>query len=123
MIFVGVLFLVILATIGGLAVVEDMAPEAPTPATRAEVYKLIDGERDYQDEKWGATLSNNRSPGPDGKPGDRSIDEMVLYIQGYADDATRLASHYANPQETMAAIRKVAALCVKAMEQHGAPPR
>ncbi len=85
---------------------------------RSDIYKLIDGERDYQDSKWG----NSASSGIAGD-GSRSIDEFSLYILGYAQDAARLASHYADGTAKLAEIRKVAALCVACMEQHGAPSR
>ena len=58
---------------------------------RSDIYKLIDGERDYQDSKWG----NSASSGIAGD-GSRSIDEFSLYILGYAQYAARLASHYAD---------------------------
>jgi hypothetical protein len=85
---------------------------------RADVYKAIDGERDYQDAKWGNSLSSGIAG-----DGARSIDEFSLYIVGYAADAARLASHYADGQAKLAEIRKVAALCVACMEQHGVPSR
>ena len=85
---------------------------------RSDVYELIDGERDYQDAKW----CSNRSSGEAGN-GERTIDEFSLYILGYAQDAARLASHILDRNLKLAEIRKVAALCVACMEQHGAPER
>ncbi len=87
------------------------------------VYKIIDSERDYQDSRWGNTLSGNRTPGPDQNGGDRSVDEFVTYIVGYADDLLREASHFADTEKKLAVIRKIAGLCVACMEQHGAPYR
>ena len=82
------------------------------------VYKAIDTEREYQEECWGSTLSSDQ-PGN----GDRTLDEFVLYIAGYTDDLVRNASHFGSPQAKLDIVRKVAGLCVAAMEQHGAPHR
>lgn len=90
---------------------------------REEVYEIIDGERDYQNSRWGKTLSGNRLPGPMQNGGDRSIDEFVTYIVGYADDLIHEASHFADSDKKLAIIRKIAGLCVACMEQHGVPPR
>lgn len=81
--------------------------------TREEVYKLIDGERDYQDDRWWDEVRHGR----------RSVDEFVLYVQGYAADAVAIASHTNDRDGALAAVRKIAALCVACMEQHGAPAR
>jgi hypothetical protein len=85
---------------------------------RKEVYSAIDTERAYQDSKWGNTLSGNR-PGN----GERSVDEFALYIYGYANKLMQNASEFANTEEKLHIIRKVAGLCVACMEQHGAPKR
>jgi hypothetical protein len=87
-------------------------------ATRQEVYAALDTERAYQDSKWG----DSRSSGEQGA-GERTLDEFALYIHGYADDLRRIASHTVYRQEKLDFIRKVGALCVAAMEQHGAEPR
>lgn len=85
---------------------------------RSQVYELIDGERDYQDLHWGDSLSSNR-PGN----GERTIDEWALYIYGYAHKLMVAAATITDPNEKLAIVRKVAALGVICMEQHGAPPR
>lgn len=88
------------------------------PANRAEAFSAINSERDYQDKKWGGTLSG-------GRPGDgsRTVDEFALYIAGYADDLVRVASHFGDTKAKLEVIRKIAGLCVACMEQHGAPLR
>ncbi len=86
--------------------------------SRQDVYFAIDSERDYQEEVWGATQSSDE-PGN----GDRTLDEFALYIVGYSDDLLRNASHFGSPKAKLDIIRKVAGLCVAAMEQHGAPER
>ena len=87
---------------------------------RVEVYKVIDGERDYQDEKWKGTASGD-TPGKGAL--DRSVDEYALYIQGYTNELTHLASHYGNPSMKLDVVRKIAALAVACMERHGAVER
>lgn len=86
--------------------------------TRQEVYSAIDTERDYQHTKWGNTLSGGR-PGN----GERSVDEFVLYISGYADKLVAFSSEFADTETKLNIVRKVAGLCVACMEQHGAPRR
>ena len=93
--------------------------------TRKEVYEAIDTERDYQETKWGETLSGNRIPDVDlgQSGGDRTIDEFSLYIIGYANDLQHEASHFATTTEKLDIIRKISGLGVACMEQHGAPTR
>ena len=86
--------------------------------SREEVYQAIDTEREYQDRIWGDTLSDDR-PGD----GSRSIDEFALYINGYAHVLMHTASHTGDPMSKLAVIRKITALGVACMEQHGAPRR
>ena len=87
---------------------------------RIDVYAAIDAERDYQQNRWaagdlGATVADADT---------RSIDEWSLYLQRYV---TQLVLHSAdNPDERtekLATMRKIAAMCVACMEQHGAPHR
>lgn len=85
---------------------------------RKDVYAAIDSERDYQDTRWGKTASSGR-PGN----GDRSIDEFVLYILGYANRLADFASISDDSAQKLECIRKVTTLGVACMEQHGAPPR
>lgn len=86
--------------------------------TRQEVYKAIDSEMNYQQAKWGSSASSG-NPGN----GNRTIDEFVLYIRGYAEDLAKIASHELDPTKKLDFVRKVAGLCVATMEQHGAPTR
>lgn len=86
--------------------------------SREQVYKAIDSERDYQEEMWGSTFSSDQ-PGN----GDRTLDEFALYIEGYADDLARVASHSVSVTEKLNIVRKIAGLCTACMEQHGAPHR
>jgi len=86
--------------------------------SRDAVYRAIDSERDYQDDRWGDSLSGGR-PGN----GERSVDEFALYIIGYANDLLVNASHFGKQGDKLDIIRKITTLGVACMEQHGAPHR
>lgn len=92
-------------------------------ATRQEVYTAIDGERDYQDAKWGTTLSGDRPANELQPGGTRTVDEFALYIVGYAHKLLDNASTFAVDKDKLEIIRKITALGVACMEQHGAVPR
>lgn len=76
---------------------------------RDEVYAAIDGERNYQDVRWGPTP--------------RTVGEFVTYIQRYTTKLIEAASDNDGDEAALEVVRKVAALAVACMEQHGAPPR
>lgn len=80
------------------------------PSTREEILTALDGEKAYQRSRW-----------PDA-PHTRSIDEWVLYIGVYAQDAAQQTTK-GDEVAVLHTIRKIAALCHNAMEQHGAPRR
>ncbi len=91
-------------------------------AVRADVYKAIDGERDYQ-EKWEKAESE----------GIHETGAFILFMEYYLQEARRLESTLENggngmlkPQGAEGSldfVRKVTALGVACMEQNGAPPR
>lgn len=87
-------------------------------ASRAEVYRAIDTERDFQHNLWGRSASSGGAGA-----GERTIDEFILYIHGYAQDLARIGSHEINRTNKLDFVRKVGALCIACMEQHGAPQR
>lgn len=78
---------------------------------RSEVYKLIDGERAYQQAQ--------------GKPDNRPLYEWVGSIHYYTHDATQYTHVESDRDETIALheLRKIAALAVAALEQYGCEPR
>jgi hypothetical protein len=78
-------------------------------------FDAINSERDYQDDKF-------KSCEPSRDAIDRSLDEFILYIQQYAREAGDLTTHEFEGA-ALEHVRKVAALCVGCMEQHGAPRR
>lgn len=82
-------------------------------ATREEVYKAIDSERDYQDSKWNASTYH-------------SLYEWLVYLQDYLTEGIHQASRLPDKQRfplVLDTVRKIGAMCVSAMEQHGAPYR
>lgn len=91
-------------------------PEGPVkwgPCSRRDVYEVVDGERDYQD-----GLPATRSDG-----GDKSVGAFLALMQRYMTVA--LDDYAMNPGDAGAldVVRKITALGVACMEQHGAPAR
>lgn len=82
---------------------------------RSEVYAALDTERDYQ-RKWEGSTSK----------GQHSIEEFLVYIEDYVNQAKHRATR-GFAQDTRAELlndlRKITALGVAAMEQHGASVR
>lgn len=86
--------------------------------TRPEVYKLIDGERDYQDKRWGVS--------PGSTQGWHSAQEWLSFLQDYANEGLHVGTRGGDEeayQKQLSIIRKIAGIATAAMEQHGAPPR
>jgi hypothetical protein len=86
--------------------------------TREEVYTLINGERNYQDLKWGTN--------PQAKHANHSPEEWLTYIEDYLNEAKHILSREAYgvcEEKAMDITRKIAAMAVCAMEQNGAPAR
>jgi hypothetical protein len=85
---------------------------------RSEVYKLIDGERDYQEIKWGPDVSSSG--------GKHSAEEWLMYMEDYLNEAKHILSREATQTalpKAMDCIRKITAMGVKAMEQIETRPR
>ena len=81
-------------------------------ATIDEVFEAIRNERKYQDELFGDTELE----------GLHSITEMLVYIKDYTEEALHIESRLVNPEadeKALHIIRKIAALAVSTMEQHG----
>ena len=86
--------------------------------TREEVYKLIDGERDYQDSKWNEQTTTTG--------GNHSATEWLAYMEDYIAEAKHALARGASQDSTPVAMnimRKVVAMGVCAMEQLGSTPR
>ena len=84
---------------------------------RTDVYKRLDGERDYQDKKWGTRRTADGTP-DEKKP----VAEWINYMEFHIAKAKEKV-YYLDTQAALAEIRKVTALGVRAMEIHGCPPR
>lgn len=80
---------------------------------RIKVYQVIDGERDYQDHKWG----NGDVPDEE-----KDVAEWINYMEFHLQKAKN-SVYYLDRDEALAEIRKVTALGVRAMEIHGVPAR
>ncbi len=78
---------------------------------RNTVYELIDGERAYQEQRWERPKHNH------------SATEYLVYIRHYVGKAFERVSTEDGEGGALECIRKIAALAVAAMEEHGAPPR
>lgn len=95
------------------------AKPSPTPlvkpvrsAGREAVYALIDGERDYQDEKWCDE--------------DNSVGDWLTYIRYYLRHAEEALTIEGGPDGdwiAMDTIRKITAMGVAAMEDNETPAR
>lgn len=84
--------------------------------TRAEVYAVVDGEREYQDGLAGTSETD----------GYHTVSEFILYMEDYIAEARSVASRTWGPDATTKSldiIRKVTALGVACMEQNGVVPR
>jgi len=87
-------------------------------ATRQEVYDAINGERDYQNRKWNPQTTTS--------DGIHSLEEWYTYIEDYVNEAKHILSRLPKQEADLQALhimRKVAAMAVCAMEQHGASQR
>jgi len=84
---------------------------------RKEVYRQIDNERDYQDLRWNSNLREGDIPDEE-KP----VAEWINYIEYHLNKA-KTANYQLNKESSLAELRKVAALAVRALEIHGCPER
>jgi hypothetical protein len=74
------------------------------------IYPTLDAERDYQDLKWGEAGSK------------KSIENYLVYIQSYLNDATKAITH-AETEQAHHALRKLVALGIACFEDNGILPR
>ena len=81
-----------------------------TKFDREYVYKLIDGERDYQESKWS----------PDYDDSKWAINDWIVFIERYIAEAKNTTGHRAFQMDAM---RKIGALAVAAMEHYETLPR
>lgn len=82
---------------------------------RNDVFKLIDGEREYQDSVWGNSNKRERTP-----------TEWFVYIEDYINEGKHILSREPDAianDKAMEILRKVAAMAVCAMEETETKPR
>lgn len=85
-------------------------------AQRAQVYSVINDERSYQD--------SSKCGGKDRTDGrQKSVGDYLTLIRVYSAKADTAYAGNAGSDLALHEIRKLAALCVAAMEDHGAPVR
>jgi hypothetical protein len=86
---------------------------------REDVYKLIDGEREYQNDRWKEDVV------PSGTH-IHTPEEWIAYMEDYLTEAKHILSRNGIPDSyphAMGIIRKVTAMGVAAMEQIETPAR
>ena len=83
---------------------------------RKKVYKLLDGEREYQDT---VRKENEKETREDSE---KSVADFILYMENKLDEAKHHV-YYLSNEAAMDSIRKVTGLGVAAMEAFGANPR
>lgn len=79
---------------------------------RRDVYKRIDEERNYQDQRWHGCVPDK----------EKAIAEWLNYIEYHLEKGKERVYHQSS-DEALAELRKIAALAVRAMEIHGCPER
>lgn len=86
--------------------------------SRQEAFDIVNGERDYQEKKWpGICLAPSEVV--------RLIRAALMEADSLFDiakDTTRGDALRVNPSD-LETFRKVAAICVRCMEEHGCPHR
>ena len=87
-------------------------------ASRTTVYEAIDSEREYQNSKWRRPTSKD----PAGH-NPHTITEWLSYMQYYVNEGLKVQTLSFEEGAGLDFLRKVAALGVAGMEQHGAPKR
>lgn len=97
---------------------ESAVQSAPTP--RDLVYAAIDTERDYQTRVW------RENAGLEPTAPVRTVAEEAYMLEEYvgkARAAWTVAPRVTEVAVTVDILRKCAGICVRAMENHGAPKR
>jgi len=85
---------------------------------RKDVYKAIDGERAYQDRVIDKNLKRHDASLPDHSVGDY-LTMLTTYLHEAHENWTRHGGNHA----ALDSIRKIGAIAVHCMEDHGAPER
>lgn len=83
-------------------------------ATREEVYKAIDGEREYQD----SFIEKDPSRFDDSLP-DHSTGDYIVMLTTYIREAQENWTRSGGDEKALHSIRKIAGIAVHCMEDHG----
>lgn len=86
---------------------------------REDVYKLIDGERDYQ-KKWDKQAEES---GSDRRDVSEPVESWLLWMRRYLDLATAEASHNVDKTRALDNVRKIVSLGVACMEYNNTRSR
>lgn len=90
------------------------------PTLRVTVFAAISSERNYQDRVW------RENAGADETQPVRTVAEELLMLEEYVARARKAWTDAPRATEvavTTDVLRKCAGICVRAMENHGAPKR
>lgn len=79
---------------------------------REDVYKVIDGERNYQDSKWGRQTDLSKR-----------TENFIIYMQAYLNQAVNDITFNKGDQKALDSLRKVVGLGVACFEINGVPER
>jgi len=79
-------------------------------STRKIVYEVIDGERDYQ----------NNLPSDRTDNSEKTVGDYLTMLESYRRRASDAWTDNAGTQDALHVIRKIAAIAVRCMEEHGA---
>jgi hypothetical protein len=83
------------------------------PMNRAQVYTLIDGEREYQ----------NRLPADRTDDSAKSVGDYITMLSHYQAELIKAWTTKAGNEAALDVMRKIAGITVHCMEDHGAPAR
>lgn len=80
---------------------------------RTEIYQILDGEREYQDQLWGGHKHDNF----------HSVGDFMIYIDDYMRKAKDAYTNQHGKLAALDVLRKVVALGVACFEVHDVPER
>lgn len=83
-----------------------------TTSARQDAFEAIEGEREHQDQKWGTLQEHPHEVG-----------SWLTIMRKHLTDAETAFCGHGGDAGALEAIRKVSAVGVACMEQHGAPKR
>jgi hypothetical protein len=79
---------------------------------RKDIYKVIDGERNYQDSKWGKQTRLKKR-----------TENFIVYMQAYLNQAVNDIAFNKGDGKALDTLRKVVGLGIACFEINGVPKR